>query len=404
LPEGDKGQSAKTSTPAETNFQTPAQTAAADNLAAMAVASAKDSPDQDAPGKKSWRDKLRWEVIREKKWLVSAAVVLVCGSIVAFTLNHIGHKPVASAGPVKVGKVPPKTVPSNLSGLPLTDASINNRPVTAVMIENSQDARPQSGMTQAGVVFEAIAEGGITRFLALYQDQDPGDIGPVRSARPYYVQWAMGFDATYAHVGGSPEALADVKAWGVKDLDQFANGGSYRRISQRAAPHNVYTSLTALNQLAAAKGYGASKFESFPRKKAAPAKKPTASTINMNISGALYNTHYDYIPATNSYNRSEGGQPHIDANINKPLSPTVVIALAMPYGLEADDHHSQYSTIGTGQGIIFQDGTSTAITWTKTDSKNQFKFTDAAGKPVPLNPGQAWITALANIGQVNSAP
>jgi hypothetical protein len=124
----------------------------------------------------------------------------------------------------------------------------------------------------------------------------------------------------------------------------------------------------------------------------------------MNISGALYNTHYDYIPATNSYNRSEGGQPHIDANINKPLSPTVVIALAMPYGLEADDHHSQYSTIGTGQGIIFQDGTSTAITWTKTDSKNQFKFTDAAGKPVPLNPGQAWITALANIGQVNSAP
>jgi hypothetical protein len=403
LQANDQTEPAKTPTPVENNFKTPDQAAAADDVAAFAVSSIKKNTGYK--DKKGWRDKLRWEVIREKKWLASAAIVLVCGSIVAFTLNHVGKKPVASAGPVVVGKVAKNTatVPSALSGLPV-DPAVNQRPVTGAMIENSLDARPQSGLSQAGVVFEAIAEGGITRFLALFQDQAPDNLGPIRSARPYYVQWAMGFDAAYAHVGGSPEALNDIKAWGAKDLDQFANGGAYHRISQRAAPHNVYTSLTALNQLEAAKGYGAAKFEGFTRKKAAPSKQPAARKIDVSVSGPLYNSHYDYNPATNSYERSEAGAAHIDSNTNKPLSPTVVITLVMPYGLAADDHHSQYGTIGSGQGYVFQDGTVTAITWTKADIKSQFKFTDAAGKTVRLNPGQTWITAIANPGQVTSSP
>src|SRR5262249_15833287 len=156
---------------------------------------------------------------------------------------------VAAAKPKKViaQKVTaPAVTLSTLSGLPV-DPAVNQRPVTGVMIENSVQARPQSGLNQAGVVFEAIAEGGITRFLALYQDTTPDNVGPIRSARPYYEQWALGFDAGYAHVGGSPEALNDIKAWGVRDLDQFYNSGSYHRISSREAPHNVYTGITTLN-------------------------------------------------------------------------------------------------------------------------------------------------------------
>jgi hypothetical protein len=273
------------------------------------------------------------------------------------------------------------------------------------MIENSMDARPQSGLGQASVVFEAIAEGGITRFLALFQDTAPENIGPVRSARPYYIQWALGFDAAYAHVGGSPEALADIKAWGVKDLDQFANAGAYHRTAERAAPHNMYTSMAALNQLEASKGYTTSTFTGFVRKlKESPVKVPNAKTVDIAISGPLYNVHYDYNPATNSYNRSEGGAAHIDANTNTQISPKVVVALAMPYSLAADGKHSVYGVIGSGQAFVYQDGVATPVTWTKSSEKSQIIFTDAAGKPFALNPGQTWLTAVSGADKVSSAP
>jgi hypothetical protein len=355
--------------------------------------------------KTSWRQKLKlhWPP-GKKEWLVAAVLLLVGLLGVLYLTHHHAKKPPAVHIIAHIVKPKPATtVASTLTGLPV-DPSTNKRPVTAVMIENSTDARPQSGLGQAGVVFEAIAEGGITRFLALYQDTAPGSVGPIRSARPYYLQWELGFDAAYAHVGGSPEALADIKAWGVRDLDQFGNGGSYQRISSRAAPHNVYTSIDRLNQLEAAKGYTTSTFTGFARKAAAPSKQPTARGINLTLSGALYNVHYDYDAATNTYKRSEAGAPHIDANTNTQISPTVVVALVMPYGLESDGHHSDYSTIGSGPAYVFQDGIATVGQWAKTGNTNQFVFTDAAGKPLLLDPGQTWLTAVSGTSKVGYAP
>ncbi|HEX4774964.1 MAG TPA: DUF3048 domain-containing protein [Candidatus Saccharimonadales bacterium] len=404
----------ETPKPQNQNFQTPEEVAVKDdltapvqNLASMAVASSNKRSKRAA-----WRDKFHFSWPPGKKeWIGSVITVLVCGGIVALVLTHVGPKPVTNAQPIQhvAKKVAPKptTVPSTLSGLPV-DPSVNQRPVTGVMIENSPDARPQSGLSQASVVFEAIAEGGVTRFLALYQDTAPANIGPVRSARPYYIQWALGFDAAYAHVGGSPDGLADIKAWGVKDLDEFYNAGAYHRISSRVAPHNVYTSIATLNQLEASKGYATSSYTGFVRKKPAPVKVPTAKTIDITMSGPLYNAHYDYNAVTNTYNRSEGGAPHIDANTNQQISPNVVVALVMPYSLGALDtsgaYYSVYNTIGSGQAFIFQDGTLTTGTWTKTDAKSQFSFTDANGKPIGLNPGQTWLTAVGSSSKVVSAP
>lgn len=408
------GLTAKTPTPDTSAFYTPEEVVAADDIAESAqladnIAPAEPSTAGTGKSAGGWRAKLtpKWPFGR-REWLVSAVITLISGCVVAFVLTHVGSKPVASATVTTRAipkKVPPKpkTVASTLSGMQV-DPNVNLKPVTGVMIENSLDSRPQSGLAQASVVFEAIAEGGITRFLALFQDTAPDDVGPIRSARPYYIQWALGFDAGYAHVGGSPEALADIKSWGVHDLDQFANGGSYHRINSRAAPHNVYTSLGALNQLETAKGYTGSTFTGFARKAAAPSKQPTAKSINLAFSGPQYNVHYDYNAATNSYNRSEGGAAHMDANGNKQISPNVVVALVMSYGLEADDHHSQYSTIGNGQAYIFQDGTVTIGQWSKTSDKSQFVFTDPAGKPLTLNPGQTWLSAIAGAGKVSYTP
>jgi hypothetical protein len=358
----------------------------------------------------------KWWQARSKKQrallIVLSLLVLGVGSGSAAYLVVHGHKPKAVADTKVVKKPVAKkpvitTVASQLTGLPV-DPSLNQRPVVGVMIENSLDARPQSGLDQAGVVFEAIAEGGITRFLALFQDTQPDYVGPIRSVRPYYQQLAMGFDAPMAHVGGSPEALGNIKAWGVRDIDQFYNSGAYHRVSSRAAPHNVYSSLTNLTNLSIQKGYKTSTFTSLQRKKEQPYKagdtRTPANSINMNISGFYYNTSYTYDAATNSYKRSMAGKPHMTvdgAGTQKQITPKVVVAMVMSYGLEADHKHSVYGTIGSGQAFIFQDGTVTPATWTKAARNEQFKFTDTAGKPIGLNPGQTWLTAIGSAGGVS---
>lgn len=391
-------------------FRTPEEVAAEQDFGDPTPAgSGNELPklEKPAPPKRGWREKLalHWPP-GKKEWITLAVVVLLIGGGIGFALTRHHSKPVAKTQPAKAAPKAvkqPTTVPSTLSGLPV-DPSVNNRPVTGVMIENSTDARPQAGLSQANVVFEAIAEGGITRFLALYQDTAPDNIGPVRSVRPYYELWALGFDAGLAHVGGSPEALADIKAWNVRDLDQFYNSGAYHRITSRVAPHNVYTSIAALNQVETSKGYTSSKFTGFQRKAEAPSKAPNAKSINLTLSGPLYNVHYDYAAASNSYARSEAGAPHIDANTNAQISPKVVIALVMPYSLEADGYHSDYSTIGNGPAYIFQDGNVTTGHWAKTSGYSQFTFTDDAGKPIKLNPGQTWLTAISGTDRINYSP
>jgi Protein of unknown function (DUF3048) N-terminal domain/Protein of unknown function (DUF3048) C-terminal domain len=301
----------------------------------------------------------------------------------------------------------PTTVEAPLTGLQIEPA-LAARPVTAVMIENSPNARPQSGLQDAGIVFEAIAEGGITRFIALYQDSRPQYIGPVRSLRPYYIDFSVPFDAAIAHVGGSPEALAQIRAGG-KDLDQFFNSGAYWRQPTRYAPHNVYTSFDRLDALNQSKGYTASAVKSWPRKAEKPAKVVSAKSIDINISSALYNSHYDYDPATNSYGRSQGGAGHISTTspedgVGQQLRPKVVIAIVMSYGIQADGKHSEYGVNGSGNVYIFQDGEVITGTWAKADRSGQFIFKDAAGVDVKLAAGQTWVTVVSDAGKVIYKP
>jgi len=292
---------------------------------------------------------------------------------------------------------------SPLTGNEVADETATKRAVTGIMIENSPDARPQSGLKDSGVVFEAIAEGGITRFLVLYQEQQPTLIGPVRSVRPYYVDWVAAFDASIAHVGGSYNALQEVRNGQYRDIDQFFNGASYWRATDRYAPHNVYTSFDRLNALNTKKGYLESNFTGFTRVSTKPTppgqKKPTAkpevaNSIQVSISGPLYNSAYSYDAASKTYIRSEGGKPHVDREGGQ-IAPRVVIVMKIPtvIGFE-DGYREQMTTIGSGEAHIFQDGTHVQGTWKKDSKKSQIKFLDAKGKEIPLEPGQTWLTAI----------
>ncbi|HET6924338.1 MAG TPA: DUF3048 domain-containing protein, partial [Candidatus Saccharimonadales bacterium] len=370
-------------------------------------------------GKKRWSG-LHWPPSKKELLIgIPVLVILLAAGGAALWIKTHTAVPVPPQPKVvhKTVIKKPVVITSKLTGLPVPDDSVNQRPVTGVMIENSPDARPQSGLDQAGVVFEAIAEGGITRFLALYQDSAPDYLGPVRSVRPYYLQWCMGFDCSLAHVGGSPEGLQDVKAWHAKDLDQFFNAGAYHRISSRYAPHNMYTSMDQLNQVEKNKGYGASNYTGFPRKADQPINAPpsaktpkinepvrtAASKIDLNISGYYYNVHYDYDATTNSYKRFEGGAPHVALHKDGSkvqITPKVVVAMVMQYGLEADDHHSQYNVVGSGKAYVFQDGTVTTGTWAKADTTSPLTFADSNGKPIAFDAGQTWLTAVSGDNQV----
>jgi hypothetical protein len=343
-----------------------------------------------------------------KEWVMAAITIIVAAgvgfAVYAIWFSNKTTPPTKAAKQITAPKPvePPKKLYSGMMGLEISDSSINDRPITGIMIENSPDARPQSGVDQASIVFEAVAEGGITRFLTLFQENEPTYIGPVRSVRPYYVQWLLGFDAAVAHVGGSGDALRLIKETGAKDLDQFANPAPYHRISSRYAPHNVYTGIPALRDLEAKKGYGKSAYTSLVRKETgAVSPSPNATNIDLTLSGPLYNAHFDYDASMNAYKRSEGGKPHMvvaEDGKQTQLAPKVVVALVMPKG--NNGIYSTYQTIGDGPATIFQGGMAVGATWHKSGNKVQFSFTDSEGKEVKLDPGQTWFTAVGSTGSV----
>lgn len=352
---------------------------------------------------------------RKEKLAVSGVTLLVLGVIGIGWFAFLRPSSIPSAVHAKISKPKPKapiTVASPLSGVQV-DPSLASRPVTGIMIENSDSARPQSGLQDAGVVYEAIAEAGITRFLALFQDTSPQYIGPVRSLRPYYISYAAPFQASIVHVGGSPDALSEVTSGDFRNLDQFYNGAYFTRITARDAPHNVYTSFAELDQLNKSKGYTSSSFTSWPRKADKKLAVPTAKTIDFSISSPDFYAHYDYDKATNTYNRSEGGAPHMELvsasdATGVQIHPKVVIALVVPQSQGALDasgaYYTDYADTGSGSAYIFQDGGVAQVTWTKADTNSQLLFTDSSGQPVKLDTGQTWISLVADTGKVTYTP
>lgn len=367
--------------------------------------------DHRPPKKRKWLFFKRRK-LSKKMWalVITIIVVLLAGGTVgAFALyRHFRavppEPPVVKVEPTPEPEPPkPTTEASRLTGVQIAP-ELNKRPITGIMIENSPDARPQSGLKDAGIVYEAIAEGGITRFLALFQESRPDYIGPVRSVRPYYLDFLMPFDGGIAHAGGSPDALSDIKTLGVKDLDQFANSGSYRRVSNRFAPHNLYTDFDSMDALNTKKGFTSSTFTSFTRKDEKAAETPTAKVIDFAISSTLYNVHYEYDKTTNTYLRNQGGAAHRDEKSGAQLAPKTVVALVMERGIASDGQHTKYGTVGSGHMFVFQDGTVTEGTWRKADRKAQFSFENTTGGPLALNAGQTWISIVDANSDVTYTP
>jgi len=358
------------------------------------------------------KHKLKAHVARLKAWITSHKAISATGLVVLLAIigvivvpssdnTEVSRTDVSNVAQVE-DEVKPTTFASPLTGLQVSKEEAN-RPVTAIVIENSPDARPQSSLHEAGFVFESIAEGGITRYLAFYQESRPDTIGPVRSLRPYFSDWITTFDASIAHVGGSQAALAEIGPLGIKSLNQFTYGNTYIRTTDRFAPHNVYTDFDKLDTLNTQLNYTSSDFDTWPRKTPKPVATPKASEITVNISSFLYQSSYSWDKESNTYLRRIAGTPMTDRETKTRIAPSVVIVIETPFSIGQDGRYD-YKLVGDGKATVFQDGNAQVGTWSKNARDQQISFTSDNGDEIELNPGQVWITVISPNQEVEYTP
>ncbi len=314
---------------------------------------------------------------------------------------------------------------SNLDGTEISSASDDLYPL-AVMVENHVDARPQAGLDKASIVYEAIAEGGITRFMAIFGPKSADKVGPVRSARPYYVDWAMGYNAYYAHVGGNAYALDQISNEKVLDLDQFKYPASYWRDTSLkvSREHTMFTSTLKLRNQAEKLNYSnqsnyrhyrfkdvdssessqnneveaqISDPESEPAQNTAP-PATLASNISVMFSSANYNVSFNYDKENNNYKRVlNNGNTHKDRESKAEIAPSNLIVMTVnrsPLVTRINEHGYLMDTVGEGKAKIFIDGTVIEGKWEKQAKSEREVFYDNNGSEITFNRGQFWICVI----------
>lgn len=276
---------------------------------------------------------------------------------------------------------------------PLTGARVeeNVQPaVYAVVIENATDARPQDGVDKAFLVMEAPVEGDITRWLAFFSaDEEVEELGPVRSARLYFVQWATDWDALFAHVGGSPESLALIRSVGTHDLDEFFNTSTFWRSRRRAAPHNVYTESV---RLAAAwdriVGRDVS-YWPFLFEEMLP-NVDALQTTNVSFGNRFYDVSWQFDPETNRFTRFQNGAAHAMRDGSLIEVSNVIVMFTDVSVIDAEGR-KRIRTEGTGDALLMRAGSQEEVEWRRdaSDTRTHFVFKD--GEEATLVPGKTWI-------------
>ena len=292
---------------------------------------------------------------------------------------------------------------SPLTGERVTSEVLSRRPM-AVMIENLSSVRPQSGLSFADVVWEAPTEGGITRFLAIFQKGLPSKIGPVRSARPYFVEWASEVGALYAHSGGSSEAL-DLLAKGLprlRDVNEFANGSAFWRESKEEAPHNLYTSAEIFYKYITDHDWQSVAGQTTPWVYISDtgAKLAVSNQQAREILVPYYPFEYDvlwrYNAADNLYTRFMDGKEHKDDVTNENIQfKNLVVMFTDVIPVPKDPLLKvNLRAIGKGTAYLFSHGQVYKGEWQKSSKDSRTMFTDGLGNYLPLTEGNTWISVV----------
>ncbi len=272
----------------------------------------------------------------------------------------------------------------------------DQRPI-AVMIAADPVARPLSGIAQADLVFEMpVTPNGVTRMMAVFQCHRPAEIGSIRSARLDFIPLAASGGAILAHWGGEKEALQELNAHVIDNVDALKyEGTTYWRKSGIKPPHNGFTTIPKLMEKAAELHFPLTNtFSGYPhgqqeRKNLAA----FANSVAVNYPDP-YNVAWTYDETSNRYTRSRAGTPELDVTTNGPVQAGVVILLETS-SVFLDDQYIAVTVAGQGQAHIYQNGTVTGAVW-KRDAAlgSKLSFSDNNGKEIPLAPGPVWIEIL----------
>lgn len=302
------------------------------------------------------------------------------------------------------------TLPEDLTVIPLVRGQVTQRPF-AMMVDNHPDAYPQSGLNRASIVIEALAEYGITRYLAVFPGNLTDDervLGPVRSARDYYVQWAMGFGAFYLHAGGSPTGLALAESSpaiiNVDALRADSEANFFRiETATRFAPHNLYTTGKILRTLGSTDtGYNRADVGYQYALPMGAEQRGPASSFTYYFEYADQPVGWTYDPVSNNYFRTRSGKPAVDEVSQAQLATqNVVVIEVTEAAIEGDEKgRIEQQVIGSGKGVFYHDGIREEITWQKNSAEAQLNFYDKNGKEVYFTAGQIWISAIPSLDHI----
>jgi hypothetical protein len=312
---------------------------------------------------------------------------------------------VAPTAPPPTQPPPPPTVASALTGLPIDPEAALRLPI-AVMVDDHARARPQSGFNAAAVAWQAPAEGGVPRYMLIFQDEVPASVGPIRSARQYYIEWAAEWNAMFVHHGGSPQARTTLARVGDGEWVWNADGIRWEpryvwRIDERVPPHNVYTDAEHLQALKERLGAEDGPLE--PAWSFGPgrpeSRRPIGSTITVIYPYETITYRYD--AATNRYVRfiNTSKTPQVDGADGSIVAPTNVVILRMRFGPLNDGHPEnrrlEAANVGSGEAWISTNGVTVQGTWKKASATAPTRLFGPDGKPFTLTAGQTFVQVLA---------
>lgn len=283
-----------------------------------------------------------------------------------------------------------------------------DRPI-AVMIDNHSGAWPQANLNKAYLVYEIVVEGGETRLMALFKGQDIDKIGPVRSSRHYFLDYALENDAIYVHHGWSPQAESDIAKLGVNNINGIQESSSdFWRVKDKSAPHNLFTSTSSILKIAQRKGYEttstkesvlnyvADEFDLSSKYKEESTESTTtidANTITIPHS-TLQTVKYEYNPETKTYTRYARNKLQTDYITGEPVTTkNIIITMCDNYTLvdNEDKGRQGLKNIGTFDGYYITNGKAIQIKCIKSERDEQTVYKDLDGKEIDVNDGNTFI-------------
>lgn len=295
-------------------------------------------------------------------------------------------------GNKKIEKYIPKPV---IKKIKIVDENSKTRPI-AVMINNNHAAWPHAGLSDAYITYEIIAEGGITRLMAIFKDKDTTKIGSVRSARPYYLDYALENDAIYVHYGWSEDAKRDIEELNVDNINGLTDNVFWRdKTLNRAYEHTAFTSMEKIKDFSSNKGYNRNTNKKLLLKYSADEidlgeDAQIANNIYINYSN-YHNVSYEYDSINKVYKRSMSNTPHVDMESGQQYTyKNIIIAIIKNESYDSYGRQKLYN-IGFGDGYYITNGRSIPITWSKSSRNSQTIYKNLDDEEIKVNDGNTFI-------------